>query len=107
MKKVKLVSEKAVKATAKKATANIADQLIIKGGTWEELTTKLRDVARDRNQNMKWSVGQIKAHIKYRDTKTPNWKLGNKIQITKDGIKVTSTKSKKVKVTDTAEIVKD
>jgi outer membrane biosynthesis protein TonB len=58
--------------------AAFVDDLMEEGGTWEEILEKAKPEAEKRNTKSLSSIGALKAHVKYRNSKGKNWKSSDK-----------------------------
>lgn len=65
--------------------AEFMDNLVKKGGTWEELAKTCEKEGKKRELRTKFTPSTMKAHVKFRVSKDPKF-LG-KLKITNDGIK--------------------
>lgn len=78
---------KGVKPNFKKegSMAEFMDNLVKKGGTWEELAKTCEKEGKKRELRTKFTPSTMKAHVKFRVSKDPKF-LG-KLKMTNDGIK--------------------
>lgn len=82
--KAKAAPKTAVKKEPKVTVASKCDEIIAKGGKWEDLVAAANKVSKDLGSTMKFNTGVIKAHIRFREKKNPHY-LGN-LKITETGL---------------------
>lgn len=66
--------------------ASKLDEIIQAGGRWETLIAKAEIESKKLNGHIKYGIGVIKAHIKYRSETQNNFDYHKNLRITEDGI---------------------
>lgn len=71
---------------------NYMDQLLLEGGTWQELVDKFKPYAKEKGYSGFKSVSVLKSHVKYRESK--GWKFKRKGEGDEETIKLTGVEKK-------------